>query len=408
MIVPLYLVLDQIGHWLVRKTLGTLRKTETDENTTYFKIAMRVVHIIICVFLVLWLFAVWGVQLPFINQTVNATFGILVTLILAHMVWSLLNRYIQKKLDAVAPKNLDKDIDQIDEEFTSIQLDRSYTLLPMLRKFVGIVMIVMVVLIVLSSMGINIAPLLAGAGVVGLAISFGARKLVEDVLSGIFYLTDDAFRIGEWIASGNVEGTVEGFNIRNIRLRDSKGALQIIPFSKLGSITNYNRGGMVMKFNLELPYGTDIDVVRKTIKKVGENIQKNPEYTADIIRPIKYQGIKSISNSVMMFRVKFTAKPGRQYLIQREAFRGIMEALAKKGISFAHRKVIVELPPGLGKETGSSPSGTPANPSTEPSAAPSAADVLKAGAAAAVQLMEEEEQKKALAKKTEGEDTNSS
>jgi moderate conductance mechanosensitive channel len=406
MIVPLYLVLDQIGHWLVRKTLGTLRTTETDENTTYFKIALRLVRGIICVSLVLWLFAVWGVQLPFIEKTVNAAFNIMVTLVLAHTIWGLLNRYIQKKLDAVAPKNLEKDIEQIDEEFTSIQLDRSFTLLPMLRKFIGIVMVIMVAMIVLSSMGINIAPLLAGAGVVGLAISFGSRKLVEDILSGIFYITDDAFRIGEWIASGNVEGTVEGFNARNIRLRDSKGALQIIPFSKLGTITNYNRGGMIIKFNLELPYGTDIDMVRKTVKKVGESIQKNPEYANDIIRPIKYQGIKSISNSVMMFRVKFTARPGRQFLIQREAFRGIMEALAKKGIFFANRKVVVELPPGLEKEIGSSPSGTPAKPSAGPTV-PSAADVLKAGAAAAaVQLMEEEEQQKTLAEKTK-EDTRS-
>ena len=256
--------------------MGTLRKTETDENTTYFKIAMRVVRIIICVSLVLWLFSVWGVQLPFIKQTVNATFSILVTLILAHMVWSFLNRYIQKKLDAVAPKNLDKDIDEIDEEFTSIQLDRSYTLLPMFRKFVGIVMIVMVILIVLSSMGINIAPLLAGAGVVGLAISFGSRKLVEDVLSGIFYLTDDAFRIGEWIASGNVEGTVEGFNIRNIRLRDSKGALQIIPFSKLGTITNYNRGGMVSNSTWNCPMAPTSTWSARLSRRLVKTFRKIP------------------------------------------------------------------------------------------------------------------------------------
>jgi small-conductance mechanosensitive channel len=407
LVVPLYLVLDWIGVWLVRKTLGTFRNAEeTNEGTVYFKIAMLVTRLFIGLTLGLWLLDVWGVQLPFIEKTVNAAFNIMVTLILAHTIWGLLNRYIQKKLDAVAPKNLEKDIEQIDEEFTSIQLDRSYTLLPMLRKFIGIVMVIMVAMIVLSSMGINIAPLLAGAGVVGLAISFGSRKLVEDILSGIFYITDDAFRIGEWIGSGTVEGTVEGFNARNIRLRDSKGALQIIPFSKLGSITNYNRGGMIIKFNLELPYGTDIDLVRKTVKKVGESIQKNPEYANDIIRPIKYQGIKSISNSVMLFRVKFTARPGRQFLIQREAFRGIMEALAKKGIFFANRKVVVELPPGLEKEIGSSPSGTPAKPSAGP-AVPSAADVLKAGAAAAaVQLMEEEEQQKTLEEKTK-EDTRS-
>ncbi len=263
----------------------------------------------------------------------------------------------------------------------------------MLRKFLGTVLVVMVALIVLSSLGINIGPLMAGAGVVGLALGFGAQKLVADVLSGIFYLVDDAFRVGEYIQASSVSGTVEGFTLRNIMMRHHRGALQIVPFSKLGAITNYNRGGMVMKFNLELPYDTDVDQVRKVIKKVNQKVMEDPELGPDLLQPIKSQGIKKVADSVMSFRVKFTAKPGKQFVIQRKAFQLITEQLAKKGIHFAHRKVIVELPT-VHEDT----SGTNV---PEAALSPEATEHLKAGAAAALTriLVEEEEEAAALAKK---------
>lgn len=178
----------------------------------------------------------------------------------------------------------------------------------------------MVTLIVLSSMGVNIGPLMAGAGVGGLAIGFGAQKLVSDVLSGIFYLVDDAFRMGEYIEAGGVSGIVEGITLRNVMLRHHRGMLQIIPFSDLGSITNFMRGGIIVKFNLQFPYDTDIDKVRKTIK-----------------------GVREMGDSVMTIRVKFTAKPGAHFVIRREAFKRITKALEAQGIQNAHRKVIVEV-----------------------------------------------------------------
>jgi small-conductance mechanosensitive channel len=262
------------------------------------------------------------------------------------------------------------------------------------RKFLGTVLAVMVTLIVLSSMGVNIGPLMAGAGVVGLAIGFGAQKLVADVLSGIFYLVDDAFRVGEWIQAGSVSGTVEGFTFRNIMLRHHRGALQIVPFSKLGAVTNYMRGGIVVKFNLELPYDANVDQVRKIIKKVGEAMQSDPEFGPDIMQPIKSQGIKSVADSVMTIRVKFMGKPGKQFVIQREAFKRITEGLAKKGIHYAHRRVIVELPPGFDKPTDTQAQGMETDAKTT-------TDILKAGAAAALTriIAEEDKQKEELAKK---------
>jgi len=202
----------------------------------------------------------------------------------------------------------------------------------------------MVILIVLSSLGVNIAPLLAGAGVLGLAIGFGAQKLVSDVLSGFFFLLDDAFRIGEYSQAGSVGGSVEAITLRNVMLRHHRGMLQIVPHSDLGAITNFMRGGIVIKFPLEFPYDTDIDKVRKIIKKVGQAMLQDEELGDDFILPVKSQGVYEITNSVMVIRVKFTAKPGKQFVIKREAFRRLTEAFNAKGIFYAHRKVIVDFP----------------------------------------------------------------
>ena len=121
----------------------------------------------------------------------------------------------------------------------------------------------------------------------GLAIGFGAQKLVADVLSGIFYLVDDAFRVGEYIQAGSASGTVEAITLRNVMLRHHRGMLQIIPLSDLGSITNFMRGGIVVKFNLQFPYDTDIDKVRKAIKKVGKKMFDDPEMGPVFIQPVK-------------------------------------------------------------------------------------------------------------------------
>lgn len=214
----------------------------------------------------------------------------------------------------------------------------------MIRKFIGTILVVMVTMTILSSMGVDIGPLLAGAGVVGLAIGFGAQKLVADMFSGFFYLLDDAFRVGEYLTAGSVSGTVESITLRNVMLRHHRGMLQIVPHSELGAITNFMRGGIVVKFNLDFPYDAPIDKIRKIIKKVGQKMLENEEYGKDFLRPVKSQGVREITNSVMTIRVKFTAQPGTHFVIRREAYRLITEALNAQGIYYAHKKVIVDLP----------------------------------------------------------------
>jgi small-conductance mechanosensitive channel len=262
---------------------------------------------------------------------------------LALFFWRIASAYIERKIKEMSPEASETKESEECDWGGGAQRGRSYTLLPMARKSIGTVLVVMVSMIILSAIGVNIGPLLAGAGVVGLAVGFGAQKLVSDVLSGFFYLLDDAFRVGEYVEAGGLSGAVERITLRNVMLRHHRGMLQIVPYSDLGPITNFMRGGLVVKFNLEFAYDTNVDQVRKVIKKVGQELLEE-EYKNDFIHPIKSQGVREITNSVMTIRVKFTAKPGAHFLIRREAYRRITEALMAKGIHYAHRKIIVELP----------------------------------------------------------------
>jgi moderate conductance mechanosensitive channel len=363
MIVPVYLLLDQIAQWLVGAIVTTLnifqptkakKEANGDDGQTFLELKekqhrlkkqmLRVLRIFIGMFLVIWLLSLWGYTMPYAVNMVRAFFDILVTLTLALLFWRMISGYIERKLAESYQEKEDDKTDEVDEFGSAKQRGRDYTILPMLRKFIASTLVVMVTLIILSSIGVNIAPLLAGAGVVGLALGFGSQKLVSDVFSGIFYLLDDAFRVGEYIEAGSVKGSVENITLRNVMLRHHRGMLQIVPHSELGSITNYMRGGIIVKFNLEFPYDTNVNAVRKVIKKVGNEMLEDPEMGPDFIKPLKSQGVREIANSVMVIRAKFTAQPGTHFVIRREAYRRITEALAAKGIHYAHRKVIVEVP----------------------------------------------------------------
>ncbi len=360
-IVPIFMVMDKLAQWVVgngMRTLGFSRSDSMEEGEEPDEKVLeerergrlltqkvgRVARLGLFFAISIWLASLWGIQIPFVSRLAAAVFDILIVLTFALFFWKFISNYIERKiLEGLPEENGDED--EADEWGGSAAQGRSYTLLPMVRKFIGSILLVMVTLIIFSSMGVDIAPLLAGAGVVGLAIGFGAQKMVSDIFSGFFYLMDDAFRVGEYLTSGSLSGMVESITLRNVMLRHHRGMLQIVPHSDLGAITNYMRGGIVVKFNLDFPYDTDIDQVRKIIKKVGQAMLNDEEHSKDFIFPLKSQGVRGITNSVMTIRAKFKAHPGKQFVIQREAYRLITEALVAKGIHYAHKKVIVEIDP---------------------------------------------------------------
>jgi small-conductance mechanosensitive channel len=151
---------------------------------------------------------------------------------------------------------------------------------------------------------------------------------------------------------------------------------------------------MVVKFNIVLPYDTPINKVRKIIKQVGQEMMEDEQFTDDFIQPVKSQGVRSIGDSVMTFRVKFTAKPGKHFVIRREAFRRITEALAAKGFHYAHRKVIVETSQPEKSTAGQEKQPEGGTVETPVSADSQAVQDVKAGAAALATIMDEEKEQK--------------
>jgi small-conductance mechanosensitive channel len=220
---------------------------------------------------------------------------------------------------------------------------RLATLLPIFRNFLLISIVVLGGMIVLSEFGVNVGPLFAGAGVVGLAVGFGSQTLIRDIFSGAFFLVDDAFRKGEYIDIGSVKGTVEKISIRSMQLRHHNGPLNTVPFGEIKFVKNFSRDWAVMKLAFRVTYDTDVDKMRKLIKKFGQELLEHPDYGSKFLEPVKSQGVTALEDSAMIVRVKFMTRPGDQFELRKVVYSGIRDLCEAAGIHFAHREVTVRV-----------------------------------------------------------------
>src|SRR6516165_9082873 len=288
-----------------------------------------------------WLGATWGLDLVdpapgsidrlFVRPALEAA----ATVVVAWILWTALSAVIDEKMPPAAAPG--------DEDEIPGSASRLDTLLPLLRNTLLIALAVVAVIVSLATLGLDIGPLLAGLGVVGIAVGFGAQSLVRDIISGLFFLMEDAFRVGEYIDTGRLRGTVEGMSLRSVRLRHQNGQVHTIPFGQVLSVTNYSRDWSVVKFNLHLEPGADIETVRKTIKRVGEELVDDPDIGAEFMQPLKMQGVVDVLQTALVVRCKFTATPSRPTYLQRQALRRLIDAFAASQIRFAAPNVTVQL-----------------------------------------------------------------
>jgi small-conductance mechanosensitive channel len=281
------------------------------------------------------------------DQLTSSSRTAAVTLFVAFVLWELFkyatDPYMERK-----GKNAAEAIAGGDG--AAAPASRISTMMPLLRRTVAVLILLVAVMIALEDFGINITPLIAGASVFGIAISFGSQTLVRDIVSGIFYLSDDAFRVGEYIDAGRAKGTVEGFTLRSIKLRHQNGQVHTIPFGQLGQITNFSRDWITVKFNLRFARDTDLEKLRKTAKKIGQDMMEVPEIKAEILAPFKMQGVADIVENALLVRFKFTARPGNPAMIQREAVKRMFTAFPAAGIEFAKEGAAVVLHTGAAVE----------------------------------------------------------
>jgi small-conductance mechanosensitive channel len=223
----------------------------------------------------------------------------------------------------------------------AIRRQRLSTILPFVRNALLALLIVIVLLMYLSSLGVAITPLLAGASVVGVAIGFGSQTLVKDILSGVFYLVDDAFRVGEYIQSGSYMGTVEGFTLRSVRLRHHRGPVFTVPFGNLGAVQNMSRDWTLEKIVLGVTYDTDLAKLKKLVKQVGKELQEEPEYAPHVIETLKMQGVDEFGDFAIKIKLKLMVVPGEGAAIRRWVLTRIKTLFDENRIQFAYPTVKV-------------------------------------------------------------------
>ena len=283
------------------------------------------------------------------TQILRGLINIVVIALAADFGWSIIKALIERKLGIAMPQAVMGEEDVLTLEPHQARL---HTLLPIIQNILLAVIVVMAVLMMLASIGIQIGPLIAGAGVVGVAVGFGAQTIVKDVISGVFYLLDDAFRVGEYISSGSYRGTVESFSLRSVKLRHHRGPLFTIPFGELGAVQNQSRDWVTDKFNITVGYDTDIDFARKLIKRIGLELAEDPEFKHWVIEPIKMQGVQEFGEYGIVLRVKVTTRPGGAFSMKGRFFLRLRQAFKEQGIELPFPTVHVQ---GLQDQHGAAP-----------------------------------------------------
>jgi moderate conductance mechanosensitive channel len=198
---------------------------------------------------------------------------------------------------------------------------------------VGVFAVLFVALLqILSVLGLNLGPLLASAGIVGLAIGFGAQTLVHDVINGFFILLEDHFDIGDVIRTAGVKGTVEQMSLRRTVLRDDDGTVHIIPDSQITIVSNMTRDWSQVALRVTVAYDEPSDRVISLLQRIGEDVRHDPAFEADIVSDVQVPGIERVGNGEADYLMLIKTRPGKQYGVSRELRRRIKDEFTKNNI----------------------------------------------------------------------------
>lgn len=310
----------------------------------FTKVLKRGVRLLALVFVLASMWRIWGLDrlamaedAGILARIIDASTEIIMILLIADLIWSLIKTFLDERINA-------SNTGHGGDEGGGSGLSRVETLLPLLKNFALTVIVIMVAMVTLSSLGVDIGPLIAGAGVVGLALGFGSQALVRDVVAGVFFLLDDAFRLGEYIEVDNLRGRVENISIRSMQLRHHRGPLQTVPFGEIKSIVNHSRDWVIVKLEFRVPFDTDVNKIKKLVKKLAVDLLNDPLIGDSFIEPLKSQGVRRMEEFNMVIGLKYTAKPGEQFTIRKTVYQSVLAMFKENGIQMASRDVKVAVP----------------------------------------------------------------
>lgn len=246
---------------------------------------------------------------------------ILMILAVAIIAWIALNAWVDG---------------QVNPELAPAATARRRTLFTLMRSALTITIIVITLMFVLSEVGINIAPLIASAGVIGLAIGFGAQKLVQDIITGIFIQIEGAMDVGDSVSIGGISGTVERLTIRSASLRDVEGSYHIIPFSSVDVVTNFMRGFSYALIDMSVGYSENLEDAKKAMLDAFEQLRADPEYTKAIIADFEWMGINAFGASDVVLRARIKTLPGKQWATKRAYSAVVKRIFDERGIEIPY------------------------------------------------------------------------
>lgn len=218
---------------------------------------------------------------------------------------------------------------------------RLNTLMGIVRKTIRIIIWSIFGMIFLEKININIAPILTGAGIVGLAVGFGSQELVRDFLAGFFILLEDGIRAGDVVTLNGTSGKVEKIELRTITLRDSSGVVHIFQNGKINTISNMTKGWSAMVFNISVAYKEDLNQVMRLMKEVGDGMYEDELYKTKMLDTMEVSGLNSFGDSALVIRGRIRTKPGQQWGIGREYRKRLKEAFDQNNIEipFPHQTI---------------------------------------------------------------------
>jgi moderate conductance mechanosensitive channel len=226
---------------------------------------------------------------------------------------------------------------QTDEEYKK----RADTLASVIRHLLNVVILIVTVMTILAQLGVEIGPILAAAGIVGLAVGFGAQSLVKDVINGFFILLEDQVRVGDVVQINGRGGLVEKVNLKMIVLRDLSGNVHFIPNGKIDVVTNMTKGYSRYVFDIGIAYREDVDKVIEAIKEVDEDLRNDPEFAQDILEPIEILGLDRFADSAIIVRAHTTTKPIKQWRVGREFNKRLKKLFDQRDIEIPFPHVTV-------------------------------------------------------------------
>lgn len=304
----------------------------------YYPALRRVVSWIVGVLTVLVLLQVWGLDVVSLfhqgtigHRLASALVTIMVATAVALFVWEATNVGVERRL----------------HEWTSagdlVRAARLRTLLPMLRSALFVAIALVVVLTGLSELGVNIGPLLAGASIFGVALGFGSQKLVQDFITGIFLLMENAMQVGDWVTLAGVSGTVEYLSIRTVRLRGGDGSLYTVPFSSVSTVNNTNRGLGNAAVKVSITYGEDVQKAIATLKEIGASLRDDPQFKDGILSDFAFWGVDSVDGASITLTGQIQCRDSGRWGVQREFNRRVADLFQERGISIANpqRSVLI-------------------------------------------------------------------